>query len=94
MAVVVLLAGSAVAVAGPIPYIGLVAPHFFPRDCVKNPRARLVLCLLGGAALAAMAEWASRMTSARQMVPMGIWTMALGATVFLSLAVARRERAA
>ena len=94
LAVIVLLAGAAVAVAGPIPYIGLVAPHLFPRNRVRSPLARLVLCLLCGATLAALAEWASRMTSGRQLVPLGIWTMAVGAGVFLSLAITRRERAA
>jgi iron complex transport system permease protein len=94
LAVTVLLAGAAVAVAGPIPYIGLVAPHLFPRNRVRSPLARLVLCLFCGATLAALAEWASRMTSGRQLVPLGIWTMAVGAGVFLSLAITRRERAA
>lgn len=89
---VVLLSSAAVAAAGPIPYVGLIVPHLFPRSQVSKPVARLLLSVVGGAILTALAELLSRLTSQRQSVPAGIWTMAAGAIFFLTISFSRKER--
>lgn len=92
--VIVLLAGAAVAAAGPVPYVGLIVPHVFPRRQTPDPHARLLLCVLGGALLTGAAELLARLTSQRQLVPLGIWTMAAGAAFFLALSLTRRGQTA
>jgi ABC-type Fe3+-siderophore transport system permease subunit len=93
MVAVVLLAGAAVAAAGPIPYVGLIVPHIFPRTRFPGPRTRLVLCLCGGALLTGFAQVLSRLSSnGRQLVPLGIWTMATGAIFFFALSLSGRGR--
>jgi iron complex transport system permease protein len=91
---IVLLAGASVAAAGPVPYVGLIVPHAFPRSRFRQPRMRLLLSLLGGAVLTAVADVLSRLTSQRQLVPLGIWTMATGAVFFLALSLSRKGHAA
>ena len=91
---VVVLAGAGVAAAGPIPYVGLIVPHIFPRGRASTPRARFWLCLMGGALLTGLAELLSRLTSQRQLIPLGIWTMAAGAAFFFALSLSRKGQAA
>jgi ABC-type Fe3+-siderophore transport system permease subunit len=94
MLTAVVLSGAAVAAAGPIPYVGLIVPHIFTRQRARDPRARLLLCAMGGALLTGLAELLSRLTSQRQSIPLGIWTMATGAAFFLALSLSRKGRAA
>jgi ABC-type Fe3+-siderophore transport system permease subunit len=94
MASIVVLAGAAVAAAGPVPYVGLIVPHIFTRKRVRSPRWRLAACLLGGALLTGFAELLARLTSQRQIIPLGIWTMAGGAAFFVALSLSRKERPA
>jgi ABC-type Fe3+-siderophore transport system permease subunit len=85
LAVTVILAGAAVAVAGPIGFIGLIVPHiaraFFPH------RHRLLLpaCALGGALLLTLADTAARWLYGPQEVPVGILTALLGGPFFVYL---------
>lgn len=87
--VVVLLAAVAVAAAGPINFIGLVAPHmvrFVLGARSVRHRTLLPLAALVGASLVCAADLAARW----QEVPVGILCVLLGGPVLIYL-VGRRE---
>ena len=77
-----LITAAAVAVAGLIGFVGLVAPHVI--RMVVGPNARLVLPLsaLVGAALMAYADIAARLLGE---IPVGVVTAVIGAPFFLYL---------
>ncbi|MEQ9243800.1 FecCD family ABC transporter permease [Roseovarius indicus] len=82
---VVGLAGSAVAIAGPVAFVGLVVPHIV-RMCIGADYRRILpLCLLGGAALTLCADTLPRALSDRD-IPVGITLAVLGAPFFIWLA--------
>jgi iron complex transport system permease protein len=78
-----LVAGTCTAVAGSVPFVGLVAPHAL-RPLV-GPRGRFLLpaAFLGGAVLVVMADLLSRATSSRVDLPLGALTAFVGAPYFL-----------
>ena len=78
------------AVAGPIGFVGLLAPHAVRK--IVGPDARLVLpgsFLLGGALLAAC-DALGRWAAAPLEVPVGALTAVLGGPLFLGLLARRR----
>ncbi|MFC9897527.1 FecCD family ABC transporter permease [Nocardia sp. NPDC127579] len=86
MLAAVLLAGSAVAVAGPIAFIGLGAPHLV-RLLVGNDHRLLVPgCLIGGPLLLLTADIAGRLIARPSEVEVGIVTALLGAPLLAILA--------
>lgn len=89
--IVVLLAGSAVAVAGPIGLIGIIVPHIAKRFSGTDYRWLLPYSAALGGSLLLMADLAARFIVFPMEVPVGIMTAALGAPFFIS--IARRERA-
>lgn len=99
-AIVVLLAGGAVSLAGPVGFIGLMVPHVV-RYCIGHDCRRVILgSVTGGAALLLLADLAARCSSTplKTPVPVGVVTSLLGVPFFLYLACRRppasRERAA
>ncbi|OSN02439.1 MULTISPECIES: FecCD family ABC transporter permease [Lonsdalea] len=82
---VVVLAGSAVAMAGNIGFIGLVVPHIAKRLFPVDQRWRLPGCALLGAALLLLADILARVVILPQEVPVGVMTALLGAPCFLYL---------
>jgi iron complex transport system permease protein len=78
-----LVAGACTAVAGSVPFVGLVAPHAL-RPLV-GPRGRHLLpaAFLGGAVLVVLADLLSRATSSRVDLPLGALTAFVGAPYFL-----------
>lgn len=87
--VVVLLSASAVAAAGPITFIGLVAPHIVRFGLGSRGirhRTLLPLSALVGAGLVCAADFAAKW----QEVPAGILCVLLGGPVLVYL-VGRRE---
>jgi iron complex transport system permease protein len=78
-----LVAGACTAVAGSVPFVGLVAPHAL-RPLV-GPRGRHLLpaAFLGGAVLVVLADLLSRTTSSRIDLPLGALTAFVGAPYFL-----------
>ncbi|WP_050527002.1 FecCD family ABC transporter permease [Pseudorhodobacter aquimaris] len=88
---VVGLAGSAVALAGPIGFVGLVVPHLVRMSIGSNYARILPFACLVGAGLTLLADTLPRAIFARD-VPVGISLAAIGAPFFIWLA--RRERAA
>lgn len=85
-AVVVLLAGGAVAVAGPIGFVGLIVPHgvrFFIRS---DYRWILPFSAVAGAIVLVCADAGARLVIQPQEVPVGVMTGLVGAPFFIYLA--------
>lgn len=91
-----LMTASAVAVSGPIGFVGLVAPHL-ARLVVGHDQRRLIpVATATGAALLALADAASRMLAmdslAGSVLPVGILTGLMGGPFFLLLLRQTRSR--
>lgn len=90
--IVVLLAGSAVALAGPIGFVGLVVPHLV-RFCVGvDYRWILPYAMLAGAILLSLADIVARLVIRPQELPVGIVTALIGAPFFIYLARSHIKR--
>jgi iron complex transport system permease protein len=83
---VILLAGSAVALAGPIGFVGLVVPHIARLTIGVDYRWILPFSALGGALLVVGADTAGRMLFGSQNFPVGVTVALIGAPFFLWLA--------
>jgi iron complex transport system permease protein len=83
---VVLLAGSAVAIAGPIGFVGLVIPHVARFLVGVDYRWVLPYSALLGAVLLVTADIAARLVLRPQELPVGIMTALVGAPFFIYLA--------
>lgn len=79
------LAGAAVAVAGPVAFIALVAPHIARLLAGPLTRGVLILSGLTGALLLLVSEIIARHAMAPLTLPVGLITAATGAPVFLYL---------
>ena len=88
--IIVLLAGAATAVAGPVAYVGLVVPNLITRRLLPNAHARLLACAAGGAVATGAADALARLSSGDREVPLGLWTMLVGAAFFLAATMRRR----
>lgn len=84
--VVVLLAGSAVALAGPIGFVGLVIPHVVRFGVGVDYRWILPYSMLAGGILLSVADIAARLIIQPQELPVGIMTALIGAPFFIYLA--------
>ena len=83
---VVLLAGSAVAIAGPVGFVGLVIPHVARFLVGVDYRWVLPYSALLGAMLLVSADIAARLVLRPQELPVGIMTALVGAPFFIYLA--------
>jgi iron complex transport system permease protein len=90
---VVVLVGSATALAGPIAFVGLVVPHMVRALVGGDYRWLLPLSALLAPALLLTADVAGRVVAPPSEVQAGIMTAVVGAPVFIAL-VARRRVAA
>lgn len=88
---IVVLTGSAVAVAGPIGFIGLIVPHMAKRLGGLNHRVLLPLSALVGAVLLSGADFAAQWLTYPADLPVGIITAFLGVPFFLYLLRRQRE---
>lgn len=84
-----LLAGSAVSVAGPIGFVGLIAPHMVRRLFGAENRWVVPASALVGALLLVAADTGARTLFQPVELPVGILTAALGAPFFLLLLTQR-----
>jgi iron complex transport system permease protein len=89
---VVVLSCAAVGVAGPVAFIGLIAPHIVRKLVGHNHFVVLPVSLVLGAALFLYADVASRFLVEGGETPSGIVTALVGAPLFIWLA--RREKVA
>lgn len=85
LAAAALLAGSAVALAGLVGFVGLVVPHA-ARAVVGAAHRRLVAtCALGGAVALVLADAGARVALAPAELPVGVVTGLIGGPFFLAL---------
>ena len=84
---IALLCGSAVSVAGPIGFIGLVVPHVIRRWAGQDIRTGLLLALPTGALLLLSADILARWLLVPQELATGVMTAMVGAPVFIAIAV-------
>lgn len=84
--VVVLLAGSAVALAGPIGFVGLVIPHMVRFWVGVDYRWLFPYAAVWGAILLSLADLAARLVIQPQELPVGVMTALVGAPFFIYLA--------
>jgi iron complex transport system permease protein len=84
-----LATGCAVAQAGLVAFVGLVAPHLVRRMLVVTHAPLLALSALAGAVLLAAADIAARVVIAPQELPVGLLTAVFGG-VYLMLLLRRR----
>lgn len=91
-----LLVASAVAVGGPIGFIGLIAPHVGRLIVGPDNRRLLPIALALGAILLAAADaaarWLSQPANLGTVLPVGVLTGLLGGPFFLVLLWSRRGR--
>ena len=90
-AVVIVLAGGAVALAGMIGFVGLIVPHIVRGLVGLDHRWVLPGCALLGAALVLIADTAGRFVIPPQEVPVGVMTALLGTPFFILLARRRNS---
>lgn len=86
LAAIALLCGSAVAVAGPIGFVGLVVPHAVRRLISEDIRLALPLAAPVGALVLLLADIAARTLAAPQELATGAMTALVGAPVFIVIA--------
>lgn len=84
--VVVLLAGGAVSLAGPVGFVGLVAPHIVRFIVGQDYRWILPYCALLGGILVIIADIAARIVIRPEELPVGVMMALLGAPFFIYLA--------
>ncbi|MEH2119199.1 MAG: iron ABC transporter permease [Nostoc sp.] len=89
---VVILAGSAVALAGPIGFVGLVVPHLARKVMGVDYRWILPCAAVFGADLLIWADLAARWLIRPQELPVGVMTALLGAPFLLYLVRWRVKR--
>lgn len=83
---VLLLSGAAVAVAGPVGFIGLVTPHMARYLVGIDYRKVIPIAALLGAILVVAADMAARLVSPPFELPLGAVTALIGVPFFLYLA--------
>jgi iron complex transport system permease protein len=90
------MTAAAVAISGPIGFVGLICPHVARRLVGPDPRRSLPVATAAGAILLAVADGASRLLSspdyAGTLLPVGVLTGLLGGPFFLLLLWQSRRR--
>jgi len=79
-----LVAGACTAVAGAVPFVGLMAPHALRPLVGPLSRRLLPAAFLGGALLVVLADLGARTLSTRFELPLGALTAFVGAPYFLA----------
>ncbi|WP_227369081.1 FecCD family ABC transporter permease [Halomonas sp. M20] len=81
----VALTAASVAVAGPVGFIGLVAPHLVRLVAGGDQRQTLPLTTLTGALLVTLSDLLARTLVAPQELPLGLFTALIGGPLFIAL---------
>lgn len=87
-----LATGAAVALAGPIGFIGLIVPHIVRLIAGPDHRLLLPACALGGASLLVLADLLARTMAAPAEIPVGLITAFAGGPFFLALILRARRQ--
>jgi iron complex transport system permease protein len=90
LALMALATGAAVAQAGLVAFVGLLAPHLVRRRVTVTHGALLVLSALAGAVLLGAADVAARVAIAPRELPVGLLTAVIGG-VYLLVLLRRRH---
>ncbi len=85
MTLAVSLAALAVSMAGPLGFIGLIAPHFSRYILNAGVGSHLLITGMTGGALVAFADLLGRVALAPVQIPAGLVSAAIGAPVFVVL---------
>lgn len=88
-----LLVGAAIAVCGPIGFIGLVVPHALRALLGPDHRLLLPASILGGGAVLAVFDTLARTVIPLHHLPTGAVTAVLGVPVFVVILVGEKQRA-
>lgn len=91
IAAAAMLAGAAVAAAGPITFVGLAAPHIARRFAGRGHAALIPAAALTGAVLVVLADLVARRAMAPVQLPVGLACALLGAPFFGYLLWKRRN---
>jgi iron complex transport system permease protein len=86
-----LATGAAVAMAGPIGFIGLIVPHIIRLMAGPDHRFLLPASALGGATLLILADLLARTIVAPAEIPVGLITAFVGGPFFLGLILRSRR---
>jgi iron complex transport system permease protein len=89
-----LLVGVAIALAGPIGFIGLIVPHAVRALFGPDHRVLLPASVFGGAILLTVCDTLARIVIAPAQLPTGALTAMLGGPFFIYLLLSQRRRAA
>lgn len=84
--IVILLAGGAVAIAGPIGFIGIVVPHIARALVGIDHRWVIPYCAILGGMLLMLADVSARYVIMPQEVPVGVMTAIIGTPFFVYIA--------
>lgn len=84
--IIILLAGGAVAIAGPIVFIGIVIPHVARYFVGTDHRWLAPYCAVLGAMLLLIADIGARYVIMPQEVPVGVMTAIIGTPFFIYIA--------
>jgi iron complex transport system permease protein len=87
-----LLVGGAIALAGPIGFVGLVVPHALRALVGPDHRVLLPCAMLGGAALVVACDAVARIALAPAELPVGVVTALFGGPFFVYLLLRERTR--
>ena len=88
-----LLVGAAIALAGPIGFVGLIVPHALRALIGSGHRALLPASIFAGGALLVACDTLARVVIAPGELPTGAITAVLGAPFFVGILVAQKRRA-
>ena len=83
--------GAAVAVAGAVGFVGLVAPHLVRRAVGSDPARVMLPAALAGAALVLAADVAIRLGPSAVEIKLGVVTALIGVPIFLSMIFRERR---
>lgn len=89
-----LLVGAAIAVAGPIGFIGLIVPHTLRAILGPDHRLLIPASVFGGATLLVVCDTISRTLLVLAQLPTGAVTAVLGGPFFIFILVGQKRRAA
>jgi iron complex transport system permease protein len=88
-----LLVGLAIAIGGPIGFVGLVVPHALRATVGPDHRVLLPASMFGGAALLTVCDTIARTATAPSLLPTGAVTAVLGGPFFIGILVSHKRRA-
>lgn len=88
------LVGGAIALAGPIGFIGLIVPHTLRAIIGPDHRVLLPASILGGGILLVLCDTVARTIVAPAQLPTGAVTAVLGGPLFVSILIRQKQRAA